>query len=649
MKDENPAPEQGTVAATEDTLKKLPKEKVIVAIHGIGNQTRSDTVRSVAHQFATLAPKPLPVMPLGFFYIEKIGKVLVSKLDAPGTTLADIGFAELYWADIPRELVKTADTLEETKAWGRTVVSRAQTTYLRSVQEQQLVPNDFAVGAGVIEEIVEGIGVLENLCTLSAKAGLFKFDLPALLRDYVDDVQVVAEFKYHRQRIVYRFHSLMAQIVALAKRSGVPDPDIYVVAHSEGTVVSFLAILQALSGTTVVDPADESEKPQPLDTSWICHLRGFMTIGSPIDKHLLLWPDIWDGLQLHSRRHGGKVLLLDENGNARAQLPKPIEWRNYYDFGDPVGFKLETAELFLKQQKCEAFNFETSKHDHGFSRYPFPGKAHVDYWGDAGVFGHFIHEVVLGEPSVPPPPNRPVRAFLGTALPYVITFFIHIAAVFVLYKGLSAFLDDDRTPSQVAAQMLVLGALFMSVTAAARLPRLTRAFGRRWHAAAFAALLVGALACWFGLPDQAALFFAHREQGATDAARLLADKDHAVREGKLLLIAGAAFVAFSGWITPRKPRWGRYSLVATGAVVVLFILVRQGIVIGGKDALWPAVLAALASLYLWWLGILLFDLTFIWHRYIRQSVAIDTLKQWVVARRDAEPRVMAKWGRPSRK
>ena len=35
---------------------------------------------------------------------------------------------------------------------------------------------------------------------------------------------------------------------------------------------------------------------------------------------------------------------------------------------------------------------------------------------------------------------------------------------------------------------------------------------------------------------------------------------------------------------------------------------------------WPVVLSAAAFLYLWWLAIILFDLTFVWHRYIRQGV-----------------------------
>jgi hypothetical protein len=40
--------------------------KVVVAIHGIGSQQRSDTIRAVARCFGDRKP-PLPVMPLGYF------------------------------------------------------------------------------------------------------------------------------------------------------------------------------------------------------------------------------------------------------------------------------------------------------------------------------------------------------------------------------------------------------------------------------------------------------------------------------------------------------------------------------------------------------------------------------------------------------
>ena len=40
-----------------------------------------------------------------------------------------------------------------------------------------------------------------------------------------------------------------------------------------------------------------------------------------------------------------------------------------------------------------------------------------------------------------------------------------------------------------------------------------------------------------------------------------------------------------------------------------------------QGPIWPVLLAGAAFLYVWWLAIVLFDLTFVWHVYIRWSVA----------------------------
>jgi hypothetical protein len=44
--------------------------------------------------------------------------------------------------------------------------------------------------------------------------------------------------------------------------------------------------------------------------------------------------------------------------------------------------------------------------------------------------------------------------------------------------------------------------------------------------------------------------------------------------------------------------------------------------------LWPVVLSVAAFLYLWWLAAGLFDLVFIWHRYIRGNQVNATLKHF---------------------
>jgi hypothetical protein len=99
----------------------------------------------------------------------------------------------------------------------------------------------------------------------------------------------------------------------------------------------------------------------------------------------------------------------------------------------------------------------------------------------------------------------------------------------------------------------------------------------------------------------------------------------------------AALLASTGWLAKREPSRGRRWLLGLGTALIFCIVISR---IWSSDApIWPVLLAGLGFLYLWWLGILMFDLTFVWHRYIRRSVAIDSLRQWRHGK-DAEPNPM---------
>jgi hypothetical protein len=590
-------------------------DKIVIAIHGIGSQRRSDTIRAVAQRFGSRSCPPVPVMPLGFFQIGKVGEVHVSRLDtSEDDPLSRIGFAEVFWADIPRKVAKAEDTLEESKAWGASVVSRARAAYLREVENPLLKPEDFALAGGVVEEIVEAIGVMENLLLVAEKAGVFKFDLGPLLRDYLGDVQIVAEFKLYRDEIVYRFHRAMTQIVQRFW-TAYPGatPELYIVAHSEGTVVSLLGLLQALSSANVCDPDDE--QTAPISTDWIQYVRGLMTIGSPIDKHIVLWPNLWTQWQVQSREEpNGAVILLGGDGKERLRLRQRIKWRNYYDFGDPIGFKLETAVEYLKSKQCVAFEFSSDRHDFGFSRYWLPGKAHNDYWADSEVFGHFIDDVVLPAQSPPSPPkSKPLRGVISTAIPYVLSFLLHFVAVFVMYKAILAFLTNGSQSAplfhQLARPIVVLSVLLMGITAAARLPRLVKTAGLRWHVTAFLLFSLSALVCWLALPRDVAEFLGLPFRSLV--SMLHVEEQHL---GVAALLLACAMVALSGWVLPRKPRWARRGLVGSGAAVVLFIIVTR-LQMDTPAPIWPLVLAGLAFVYSG--GLLFWSLTWL-------SSGIDT-------------------------
>ncbi len=622
-----------TTAALKESGGGVPMDKIIVAIHGVGSQLRSSTIRSVARRFGDRSTPPLPVMPLGYFNISMGSKVRWSRLDAdPGDVLATIGFAEVYWADIPNQIVKANDTLEETKAWGRTVVSRAESVYQRSVPHGNLTRQDFELGIGAVEEVIETIDVLENLLWITGKAGVFKFEIGELLRNYIDDVQIVTDFPFYREKILYRLHSALAAIVATYKET-YPGrvPDIYLVAHSEGTVISLLGLLQALSGHVIQDQEDPARS---VDTSWVTFVRGFMTIGSPIDKHIALWPKLWEEFNMTSSTEPSGAVVLTSGPTPRVRLPRKIKWRNYFDFGDPIGFKLESAVDLLKAKGCDAFQFVTAEHDFGFSRSWMPGKAHNDYWDDPDVFGHFIEDVVIESGKARPPPNRTFASAVSKCIPYIATFLIHLIAVFVLYKAVMSTSETSTLEIIWSAGAIgALGAFLTCITVAARIPRLVKPNGVRWEIVSILFLAIGAL-CVASLPSPVAEFLGMGLPGLPFTLDL-GDESAA----KTALIT-AAFVVIlvAGWLLPRRPKLNRWTLLGSGALVIAYIvgarLLDTGAYVG---PVWPVVLAGFLFLYLWWLGILMFDLTFIWHRYVREAVFVQALRSWSHGQ-DAKPR-----------
>ncbi|OCR24034.1 hypothetical protein AFK24_17065 [Pseudomonas syringae] len=661
---------------TTQTQTRRPITKIIVAIHGIGSQSRSNTIRTVAHRFGSLSEDPPPIMPLGFFQLGNNGEVHVSKLEVEeGHPMETVGFAEIYWADVPKRVVTQGDTLEESKAWGKTVVARAHALYQRRLREKNpcLDDKDFALAAGAVDEILEAVTVIENLSWVFKKSGVFEFQISSLLTDYIGDVQLVADFKSYRKQIIDNFHDAMTQIVDSFKTKQPETPRIYIVAHSEGTVISFLAMLEALSAP--VNSSLQAESGRTATYQWIQHVSGFMTLGSPIDKHILLWPKLWPVDTIATENFTGAlplgpVTVITQSPENGITLPAPIKWRNYYDFGDPVGFQLDSARAYLQDQRCAAFEFNL-EHDFGFARYWLPGKAHVDYWQDPDVFHHFIDDVVFADPSPkvadtsaaatdtpgtsgsrpaksPPPKTRQVVSLVSVAIPYVLSFLLHVAAVYFMLKAVMTFLYlDSWTALQITTCVITLSILLASITVAGRLPRLVKRTQKRWWILAIGVYAVGAFAVIYILDDRTAAFLTF---GIADATTI--ESFYGVSLEKAWLIGLGAFVAASCWLVPRNPRWGRRFMVGSGMLVV-GIAIAVGYINAPtmfepptangtavkevKRLLWPLVLAALAFIYLWWLAILTFDLAFIWHRYIRNSVAIDAVRCWQ-DEKDAKPR-----------
>jgi hypothetical protein len=591
-------------------------KKIIVAIHGIGDQYRFATARSVINIFGRCFDQAVAV-PLGSFYGVD-GTVQTFRLSAPpeiNPAIADIGFVEVYWADIPRRVQRRGYTIEETKAWARTVVERLRARYTEDLAGL-LKKEDYASAAAVIEDMIDGIGVLGNLFFLAEKAGLFKFDFDNLLTAYVGDVQIVADFANYRERICRHFENILEQV-----HDNKEDADIYIVAHSEGTVIALMVLLRALCARTRNLPAPG---PPP---RWIQKVRGLMTIGSPIDKHLALWIEMWDPVE------------TPDTARAPKDAEDRIAWRNYYDYGDPVGFKLDTLRDWFKDHGWHRFFEFEDKHDFGFTRYFLPGKSHNDYWNDPHVFGHFIRDVLKRSPNLNgemferPPPDRWLAKFSSYFTPYFLITLILYSAIYILYTTTKAYLGRREPWSCVIGQIGSIGCLLLGTTIAARIPCLTRATRWKWFSAgvfAIFALLYAVLSAeWF-----------------TNSCDLFNSNDGTIGRFIVLASISLAFVSVVLSIVSNRHKafLQRHPPLRLFARGMRPLLITGGLITVGlvgfwiwrtpdrpEKPFWPLVVAGAAFIYLWWLAALLFDLAFTWHRYVRHAVWPKYLRQ---ARKD---------------
>ena len=572
--------------------------KVIVAVHGVGDQHTYATIQSVVNQFCSFYQEPAAI-PLGSFHNDQAAFSMQPPF--PPEHFEHLAFAEVYWATIPREVVNSQYTLEEAKKWAGTIVERLRMRWRQSDRADEAAEPDFARLKQVLEEMIETIAVLERLCFLAAKAGLFTFDLRKLLDAYLGDVQVVAEFGTQRRKILDAFAATMTKI-----HEAYPNAEVFIVAHSEGTVVSFLGLLEAARN--------------PDRAGWIRGVRGYMTFGSPLDKHLILWPALFG------------------SGPPAWRPEQPIAWRNYYDRGDPIGFALDDIRWWLDANEWQGvFDFE-KEHDIGFIRYPFPGKAHVDYWNDRGVFGHFIRTVVneplAGNASGPAagaeePRDIAWTKWLSYLVPYGGVAALFFVAVYVLFKAVAGYLDPkgapDYTVGFVLSNVTAVAALLFGMTAVSRIPRLTRR--RSWRLVGWAVYLLSLATFMWLLP-------------AGDPTRMMMGSwDLTIPTGGARSVTSTLVVAMVYLMSKHWPQWGIKPLLFVGASSIAALVGYQIYRVTGEDhgALWPVFLGSAGFFYLWWLAALILDLVFVWHVYIRQTLALQRMGAIVGYKARAQP------------
>jgi hypothetical protein len=414
--------------------------RYVVVVHGIGEQRKNETVLAVVNRFAearraghaaaglTLGlatgqtgkesveggcrypPQPDDFRPwLEFKGIPVHPEPALGRfLGEPDTSGENIRFVDLWWADMLRK--DFGDVGQEPDVWTEGLLARLDQK-AQGAGPDEAPPVWARVTVREIRDLALRIDTILRTKAAALRAKIFN--------DFLGDVQIYGEYVHCRGLAVRRFHRLLARVEAahalqfeLKHGRGPVDgekPRYTVIAHSLGSVMALDALLYAHARedlrttpspgghdlpfpeyVSTADLAKNDPKVPVRDTSWIRRVDSFVTLGSPIDKYLVLW---WQNYRYLNLPH----LWMDPELREMRQTSR-IRHFNYADEQDPVGHNLDVAAT--APAVLEVFD---RVEDFVFNRYKVPGVAHNEYWGDRELFAWILARAVDGNNGGTPP------------------------------------------------------------------------------------------------------------------------------------------------------------------------------------------------------------------------------------------------------
>lgn len=364
---------------------------------------------------------------------------------ATRTSGRNFRFVDLYWADILRR--HQEDFAVPPERWGPALVAR-----LDAFAPAGLYP---AWAGKLLEAVVNGLLPLKKVLALK-----YPDAVKTIFEGFLGDVHLYGDCARTRGEAVRRFHAVLDEIhlrdfidwcsrdVRAVGAGGAPtpyEPPTYtVIAHSLGSIMSFDALVYAFASESVRAASFAADHPcrslpfpgystpgEGEEESWSAlvartnatgrigelgpdaawrierrsgvppllwrdHVRRFVTLGSPIDKYLVLW---WQNyFHMGLKTHDGEPATPEAwEDCAKGWLEPPAERIVHYnlcDEQDPVGHHLDVAASTEVYPRIFDAGVPVYYRDVVFRRYSAPGAAHVKYWEDGDLFRGIIREVI---------------------------------------------------------------------------------------------------------------------------------------------------------------------------------------------------------------------------------------------------------------
>ena len=305
---------------------------LVVLVHGVGRQLRLDTMKSFLHGIAG---------PSKYNSRAHLAEELIEK-------------KELCLEWLPFDLVEfnySKLILDHDE-----YLERNPKLWIQSFRNRLLeIDNKRAIDQAPSEEfhIVENIAKDIQFSSMLVRQAAERFKLqPKTLEhaatEFLQQVQLYIDREAYRKQIR---DGLSVYLGEVHSRSAEPR-DIYLIAHSLGTVVSFQTILRGAE----------------VNSSWFPFIKRFVTFGSPLDLMLLLFPEIFPKPQVKSAAN--------------------IRWTNYFFGNDAIATDLAIARNWVVEFATGVFAADAPDEvDLG------PGSmltAHTDYWKSAEMHTDII-------------------------------------------------------------------------------------------------------------------------------------------------------------------------------------------------------------------------------------------------------------------
>lgn len=432
----------------------------VITIHGIGDQRYNETVLPVINSFAKSVTPDLDknLVSLGMVnnqtgtisdkkgdvqFVRSANQKLWAEFEgisyqwgnAYGTfdgSASDSGknfrFVDMFWADLLD--ADAAHSSLPIGQWTETVIARNEKKRASdeaSGDEASVKSRSWLIK--LLHIINEVILFVNSFLSFKGK-GI----QDVVFNKYLSDVQLYGEHLNVRGRAVSRFHRMMERIyewhVKGEEEKGTNrNPRFIFLAHSLGTVLTMDSLCYA--------HVDHQKNPMPFpsyhETSdgkkieynydWAKYAHTLITLGSPIDKYIVLWWQNYDYLKdpgLYTKR-GNRILHI-----------------NYTDEQDPVGHKLDKFRATAAYDAL--FLAKNCERQEVFKRYGIPGKAHIDYWEDQQLTDNLLTNITnpdynQEDETFLPVKDKPGAYTKAVAISYFVIPFVAAWVVGRLFAG----------------------------------------------------------------------------------------------------------------------------------------------------------------------------------------------------------------------